>query len=122
MTSFGSKLTQIRFHPGISTCFLRAASGRVAIRRQTYGGSIKHIEPHHLHGLLVPRLEPSLEMEIHNLAMEFSTKVSLHVDLMREATARLLAAVGITDPKPYEWRSEPLRVDRRLQLPEKVEP
>jgi hypothetical protein len=96
--------------PGYLYMFLASRFGRAAIRRQTYGGSIKHIEPHHLQGLLVPRLRPSLEMEIHDLAMESSTKVSLHVDLMREATARLLAAAGVTEPSAYEWRTDETRL------------
>lgn len=96
--------------PGYLYAFLSGRFGRVAIRRQTYGGSVKHIEPQHMFGLRVPRLAQSLETTIHELAMRSSTKVSRHVELMRDATTKLLHAVGVEDPSAYTWSNDTSRI------------
>ena len=41
--------------------FLASRYGRVSIRRQTYGGSVKHIEPEQLRELLIPRVDRGVE-------------------------------------------------------------
>jgi type I restriction enzyme S subunit len=89
--------------PGYLYVFLSSRFGRVAIRRQTYGGSVKHIEPQHLYKLPIPRLNSALESRIHALALSSSEKVSRHVELMREATSTLLSRIGVSDPSPYSW-------------------
>ena len=97
------EVDRARIPPGYLYVFLSSRFGRVAIRRQTYGGSVKHIEPQHLHKLPVPRLEPVVEAQIHDLAMSSSARVARHVELMREATADLLASVGVEEPASYAW-------------------
>lgn len=96
--------------PGYLYIFLSSRFGRVAIRRQTYGGSVRHIEPQHLHDLPVPRLKPSVESRIHDLAIASSAKLSRHVELMREATSTLMSAVGIEEPAPYAWSTDEARL------------
>lgn len=96
--------------PGYLYVFLSNRFGRVAIRRQTYGGSVKHIEPQHLHNLPIPRLKASVENRIHDLAMTSSAKVSRHVDLMREATSTLMSAIGVEEPSPYRWSTDEARL------------
>jgi type I restriction enzyme S subunit len=96
--------------PGYLYAFLSSRFGRVAIRRQTYGGSVKHIEPQHLFGLRVPRLAPALEKTIHELALRSSTKVSRHVELMRGATEELLRGISVTEPSGYGWGNDNSRL------------
>jgi hypothetical protein len=99
-----------RILPGYLYAYLSGRFGRVAIRRQTYGGSVKHIEPQHLFGLRIPRLGPVLEKTIHELALRSSTKVSRHVELMRGATEELLRGVGVGEPSGYAWGTDPGRL------------
>lgn len=98
-----------RAPPGYVYAFLASRFGRVAIRQQTYGGSIKHIEPHHLAGLRIPRLGSSVELKIHNLVLRSSRGVSQHVALMRQATDSVLRAVGISDPGTFRWNTDERR-------------
>jgi type I restriction enzyme S subunit len=79
------------------------------MRRQTYGGSVKHIEPQHLYKLPIPRLKSATERRIHALALSSSAKVSRHVDLMREATSTLLLRIGVSDPSSYAWSIDDAR-------------
>lgn len=92
--------------PGYLYVFLSSRFGRVAIRRQTYGGSVKHIEPHHLYKLPIPRLKHAIENRIHELALSSSVRVSRHVDMMRQATSTLLSRLGVTDPSSYSWNAD----------------
>jgi hypothetical protein len=92
-----------KISPGYLYIFLSSRFGRVAIRRQTYGGNVKHIEPQHLYKLPIPRLGAAIENRIQDLALSSSMKVSRHVDLMREATSTLLSRVGVNDPSSYAW-------------------
>ncbi len=96
--------------PGYLYVFLASRFGRVAIRRQTYGGSVKHIEPQHLYRLPVPRLGSDTEKRIHELAMSSSARVTRHVGLMREASSTLLSRVGISDPSSYSWSVDGARL------------
>jgi len=95
--------------PGYLYIFLTSRFGRVAMRRHTYGGSVKHIEPQHLYKLPIPRLKSSVENRIHELALSSSAKISRHVDMMREATTMLLSRIGVSDPSSYSWSSNDAR-------------
>lgn len=53
--------------PGYLFAFLSSRHGHALIRKQIYGGHIKHIEPEHIGGLPVPRLGPSLESSVDKL-------------------------------------------------------
>src|SRR5206468_1552869 len=57
---------------GYLYAFLAGRYGRTALRTQTYGGSIKHIEPQHLFDLGIPRLSNALETTVHQLVDSFS--------------------------------------------------
>jgi type I restriction enzyme S subunit len=53
--------------PGYLFAFLSSRHGHALIRKQIYGGHIKHIEPEHIGGLPVPRLGASLEGSVDKL-------------------------------------------------------
>jgi len=53
--------------PGFLFTFLASRYGNALIRKQIYGGHIKHIEPEHIAGLPVPRLGASLEGSVDKL-------------------------------------------------------
>ncbi len=94
--------------PGYLYIFLLSRYGHAFIRKQIYGGNIKHIEPDHLKQMPVPRLQKHLEDEIHELAMESARQRSEFVAGIREATDHLFAALGLADlpvGAPAEGRS-----------------
>lgn len=59
-----------RIPPGYLNTFLRSRFGVPMVTSQAYGAIIQHIEPDHIAGLPVPRFDPTLEQEIHELVEE----------------------------------------------------
>jgi len=72
--------------PGYLYAFLGGRFGRAAIRKQIYGGNIKHVDPSHIERISVPRLRDDVEREIHAAVVRAG-------QLRSEATA-LLEEVG----------------------------
>lgn len=94
--------------PGFLYVFLLSRYGHAFIRKQIYGGNIKHIEPDQLKQMPVPRIHPRLESEIHELAMKSGRKRSEFVAGIREATDFLFDCFGMQDlpiGTPVEGRS-----------------
>jgi type I restriction enzyme S subunit len=76
--------------PGYLFAFLASRYGRVSIRRQIYGGNIKHVEPHHVSGISVPRLSAQLEDAAHRAVLESARLRGL-------AVAERLAAIRMIE-------------------------
>lgn len=74
--------------PGYLHAFLASRYGRARIRKEIYGGNIKHIEPQHLAGIRVPRIPDSVEEEVHDLVLSAAR--------LREEAARALAAAAMS--------------------------
>lgn len=66
--------------PGYLFAFLASRYGHAQIRKQIYGGHIKHVDPQHIASLLVPRFGRKFEQQIHDLVEKAS---SLRVDASR---------------------------------------
>lgn len=102
---------------GYLYAFLAGRHGRASIRKQTYGGSVKHIEPEHLFDLGIPRINDTLEQETHRLIETFSKGVAHYVAEMRSATADVLEHCGISSPDLFQWSVDGRRLgwsERRL--------
>jgi len=56
--------------PGYLFAFLGSRHGHALIRKQIYGGHIKHIDPEHIANLPVPRLGKKIEATAHELIDE----------------------------------------------------
>lgn len=83
--------------PGYLYAFLASRHGRVAIRRQIFGGNIKHVEPHHVANLRVPRLDAAQERAIHErVVTAASERTQAHAKL-REAQESFRRAFGLSD-------------------------
>lgn len=95
-----------RVRAGFLYAFLRSRFGHVALRRQIYGGNIKHIEPHHVGSVPVPRIGTALERRIHDLIEESATLLNDYENSVRHATSVLLDAVGLQDVTPVDWRAQ----------------
>lgn len=79
--------------PGYLFAFLASRYGHAQIRKQIYGGHIKHVDPEHIANLLVPRLGRKFEQRIHDLVEKAS---SLRVEascLLRGVATRFDALV-----------------------------
>jgi type I restriction enzyme S subunit len=96
--------------PGYLYAFLASRYGRVSIRRQIYGGSVKHIEPEHLRELSVPRVDPGVEKRVDELVRVASSGLSAFVRTIRDCTADVLRGCGLEDPEPHRWAAD----ERRL--------
>ncbi|MCC5841438.1 MAG: restriction endonuclease subunit S [Opitutales bacterium] len=56
--------------PGYLYAFLSSKFGVPLVTSGTYGAIIQHLEPEHIAGIGVPRLDPAQEQEIHDLVEE----------------------------------------------------
>ena len=56
--------------PGYIYTYLKSRIGRLLVETNNYGAVVKHIEPEHLQGVLIPNPPPILKQEIHNLIEE----------------------------------------------------
>jgi type I restriction enzyme, S subunit len=72
--------------PGYLFAFLSSRYGHAQIRKQIYGGHIKHIEPDHIAPITVPRFGQAVEAKIHGL-------VRRAADLRADATTLLSESV-----------------------------
>lgn len=85
--------------PGYLYAFLASRYGHAVIRKQIYGGSIKHIEPEHIAGLSVPRLGKKLERQAHDLVQRSASLRVQASQLLRDVAARfdtLLAGIDLS--------------------------
>lgn len=99
--------------PGYLHGFLSSRYGHAFIRKQIYGGNIKHIEPHHIAGIPVPRLDDKVELEAHRLVEEAAKLRSEASELLAEAVRNVeqLAALEplapATSPTPFSCIAVP---------------
>jgi len=56
--------------PGFLFAFLSSRYGHALIRKQIYGGHIKHIEPEHIGNISLPRFSAQLESDVDKLIRE----------------------------------------------------
>jgi type I restriction enzyme, S subunit len=94
--------------PGYLYAFLASRYGHALIRKQIYGGNIKHVEPEHISALLVPRLGRALEQRTHDLVSKASHARSEAVTLFAKADEQLIELLRLPTPRPKnEYGSPP---------------
>jgi type I restriction enzyme S subunit len=91
--------------PGYLYAFLSSRYGIPMVTGGVYGAIIQHIEPEHIAGLPVPRLDPSVEKEIHDLVQEATTALVEYQRLLGKATGTFFESVGLRDISSHEWHS-----------------
>lgn len=91
-----------KVHQGYLFAFLASRAGRLAIRRQIYGGSIKHIEPHHLFDLPIIRLDDAVEEEIGKQVLKAQRAIATGVLGLSEARRDLEKSLGIVGAETTE--------------------
>jgi type I restriction enzyme S subunit len=93
--------------PGYLHAFLASRYGHALIRKQIYGGNIKHVEPEHISALLVPRLERTVEQQAHDLVTLAAHAGSEATALFAKANAVLVELLSLPEPKPENKYNSP---------------
>lgn len=83
--------------PGFLFTFLSSRYGHALIRKQIYGGHIKHIEPEHIADLPVPRMGADLEREVHRLTESANKNRDRAHELRRNAQAAFSKHFSLSD-------------------------
>lgn len=92
---------------GYLYAFLLSRFGESLVRGSVYGSAIKHIEPHHITGLPVPRFNVGFESEIHELVEECA---QLRADFQNEltsATEDFFKSVNLPELVDFNWHQQP---------------
>ncbi len=83
--------------PGYLYAFLGSRYGRVSIRQQIFGGNIKHVEPHHIANIQVPRANADVERRVHERVAAAARARSHAVLLRRQADEHLRRFFSLSD-------------------------
>ncbi|MCW3084037.1 MAG: restriction endonuclease subunit [Bacteroidetes bacterium] len=79
---------------GYLYAYLASKYGHSLLTQSSYGGVVKHIEPHHIENLPVPRLAPLQEKTISDLIEESSLKRAKSTEKMTNAVEILEEIIG----------------------------
>ncbi|TDW90511.1 hypothetical protein EV137_4329 [Kribbella pratensis] len=95
-----------RIRSGYLYAFLVSRFGEALVRGTVYGSAVKHIEPHHLTGLPVPRFADALEERVHQLVEESARLRAAFQSGLERATEDLFRSVGLPELVNYRWHQE----------------
>ncbi|MFJ8392122.1 restriction endonuclease subunit S [Streptomyces sp. NPDC094144] len=91
---------------GYLYAFLLSKFGESLVRGSVYGSAVKHIEPHHIAGLPVPRLGTKLEGHIHDLVEECARLRAEFQSSSVGATKDLFTSVGLPELIDVRWHQQ----------------
>ncbi|GGU06908.1 methylation-associated defense system restriction endonuclease subunit S MAD5 [Streptomyces lateritius] len=91
---------------GYLYAFLLSRFGESLVRGSVYGSAVKHIEPHHIAGLPVPRFEAELEDQIHDLVEECARLRAEFQSSLVSATEDLFKSVGLPELIDVRWHQQ----------------
>lgn len=91
---------------GYLYAFLLSKFGESLVRGSVYGSAVKHIEPHHIAGLPVPRLGTKLEGQIHDLVEECARLRAEFQSSSVSATKDLFTSVGLPELIDVRWHQQ----------------
>ncbi|WP_435602888.1 methylation-associated defense system restriction endonuclease subunit S MAD5 [Streptomyces sp. bgisy130] len=95
-----------RIKPGYLYAFLLSEFGEVLVRGSVYGSAVKHIEPHHIAGLPVPRFDAALEERIHKLIEKSAElRARCQKDLVA-ATKDFFDSNGLSELNEIGWHQQ----------------
>lgn len=101
--------------PGYLYAFLASRYGHALIRKQIYGGNIKHVEPGHIINLKVPRLGRKIESTAHDLIDEAANLRDEAGAAQRQAITRVHGLLGWTGiPKTSITPAASSKLQRRM--------
>lgn len=92
---------------GYLYAFLLSRFGEALVRGSVYGSAVKHIEPHHIAGLPVPRFDAGFESQIHDLVEESAQLRAGFQSTLVGATEDLFESVGLPELADFQWHQQP---------------
>jgi type I restriction enzyme S subunit len=91
---------------GYLYAFLLSRFGEALVRGSVYGSAVKHIEPHHIAGLPVPRFGEGLESKIHDLVEESAELRARHQAELVAATKDFFDSNGLSELNKLRWHQQ----------------
>ncbi|KPI17658.1 hypothetical protein OK074_1679 [Actinobacteria bacterium OK074] len=91
---------------GYLYAFLLSRFGEALVRGSVYGSAVKHIEPHHITGLPVPRFGERVETEIHELVEESAALRARHQAELVAATEDFFDSNRLPELNKLRWHQE----------------
>ncbi|WP_062204356.1 hypothetical protein [Streptomyces sp. NBRC 109706] len=91
---------------GYLYAFLLSRFGEALVRGSVYGSAVKHIEPHHIAGLPVPRFGDRVESEIHELVEESAELRARHQAELVAATKDFFDSNGLSELNELRWHQQ----------------
>lgn len=88
---------------GYLYAFLLSKFGESLVRGSVYGSAVKHIEPHHIAGLPVPRLGAEVEGQIHDLVEKCARLRAEFQSSSVSATEDFFKSVGQSELTNVHW-------------------
>ncbi|MFD7505337.1 restriction endonuclease subunit S [Streptomyces sp. NPDC059850] len=91
---------------GYLYAFLLSRFGESLVRGSVYGSAVKHIEPHHIAGLPVPRFDADLEGRIHVLIQQSARLRACHQSALVAATKDFFDSNGLPELNEVGWHQQ----------------
>lgn len=91
---------------GYLYAFLLSQFGEALVRGSVYGSAVKHIEPHHIAGLPVPRFGERVETEIHELMEESAALRAQHQAKVVAATKDFFDSNRLSELNELRWHQQ----------------
>ncbi|MCD7439450.1 restriction endonuclease subunit S [Streptomyces lincolnensis] len=91
---------------GYLYAFLLSQFGEALVRGSVYGSAVKHIEPHHITGLPVPRFSERVETEIHELVEKSAALRARHQAELVAATKDFFDSTGLSELNELQWHQQ----------------
>ncbi|MZE72836.1 restriction endonuclease subunit S [Streptomyces sp. SID5789] len=91
---------------GYLYAFLLSRFGESLVRGSVYGSAVKHIEPHHIAGLPVPRFDEGLEERIHQLVERSAWLRARYQAGLVAATKDFFSSVGLSELNDFRWHQQ----------------
>ncbi|ESQ03801.1 hypothetical protein B590_16224 [Streptomyces sp. PVA_94-07] len=95
-----------RIGAGYLYAFLASRFGEALVKGTVYGSAVKHIEPHHIEDLPVPRFGEAVEKEIHELMQEAAELRASSQNGLDAATRDLFRTAGLDDLLDLRWHQQ----------------
>ena len=95
-----------KIKPGYLYAFLLSRFGEAIVRGSVYGSAVKHIEPHHIMGLPVPRLGERVESEVHELIEQSAGLRARHQAELVAATKDFFDSNGLPELNELRWHQQ----------------
>ncbi len=95
-----------KIHSGYLYVFLLSRFGEALVRGSVYGSAVKHIEPHHISELPVPRIGAAKEKRIHRLVEHSARLRARYQAELVAATKDFFDSNGLSELNDVRWHQQ----------------